>query len=144
MAVITFESYKITEIMFLENDDFILEDPKDSIELIQEIHYNFGLFENEEKAIVEVKLNLGERNTKEQPFFLSLTVNGLFTYHAEEDENLSGFDVYLKGNALAILFPYIRQAVSTLTMMSNHYPTYIMPTINIAKLLQEAEEVNDK
>ena len=39
--------YKITEIMFLENDDFILDDPKDSIELIQEFHYNFGLFKNE-------------------------------------------------------------------------------------------------
>ena len=38
---------KIKEIMFLENDDFILDDPKDSVELIQELYDNFGLFEIE-------------------------------------------------------------------------------------------------
>ncbi|MGO4943062.1 protein-export chaperone SecB [Ruoffia tabacinasalis] len=140
MAVINFDDYKVIEMHFNENDQFNDMREDGLIELETEFNFNFSLNDAQDKAVVEIRVILGEYNSDNQPFFLTVIMQGFFTYNTSEDEQSNGFDTYLKGNSLAIMFPYIRQIVSTLTSMSNKFPTYTMPTINIAKLLEKSSE----
>jgi len=144
MAVINFEDYKVTKMQFIENDDFELKQQSEPIELDHEINFNIYKKDNLDEAIVELTIKVGGLDLDVEPFFLTVTIKGIFTFNASEDKLSNGFDTYLKGNALAILFPYVRQIISMLTSMSNSYPTYIMPTINIVKVLEEMENSNSE
>nr|WP_278415790.1 protein-export chaperone SecB [Lactobacillus taiwanensis] len=46
---------------------------------------------------------------------------------------------FVKKTTVAILYPYIRQLISSLTQESNEYPSYILPTINVAKMLNKTD-----
>ncbi|MHA3045066.1 hypothetical protein JSO61_006995 [Riemerella anatipestifer] len=51
-------------------------------------------------------------------------------------ENISGFDdipTYFYRNAIAIIFPYIRAFISTVTLQSN-IPPIVLPTMNLSSL----------
>lgn len=144
MAVINFEDYKVTKMQFNENDNFELKEQSESIELGHEINVNIYKKDKLDEAVVELTIKVGGLDSEVEPFFLMVTIKGIFTYNANEDEPSNGFDTYLKGNALAILFPYVRQIISTLTSMSNRYPTYIMPAINIVQVLEEMENSNSE
>lgn len=142
MAVINFDNYRVVEMVFYENSNFNENRNDGLIELETEFHFKFSLNDNENQAMVDISVIIGDHNSEMYPFFLNVSAKGFFTYNATEDEHSGGFDTYLKGNALAILYPYLRQTVSMLTMMSNHYPAYIMPTINIANLLKQGDETD--
>ncbi|WP_187331134.1 protein-export chaperone SecB, partial [Lactiplantibacillus plantarum] len=53
------------------------------------------------------------------------------------DHNQVGIDTLIKKNAVAILYPYVRSLVSGITNASNQFPALILPTINVAQLLDE-------
>ena len=73
------------------------------------------------------------------PFFLDVVVTGEFSVNhegvnrAEIDEKALS-DV-LKSNTVAILFPYVRSIVSSLTLMANE-EAVILPPINTFELLR--------
>ncbi|MCI1632814.1 MAG: protein-export chaperone SecB [Liquorilactobacillus nagelii] len=46
----------------------------------------------------------------------------------------------VRNNAVAILYPYARAIVATLTTTSNEFPGYNMPTINVNKVLAQQDE----
>jgi len=68
-------------------------------------------------------------------------LSGKFEVESEKrNNNLS----LIKSNATAILFPYLRNAVSMLTALSN-IPTLTLPVFNIVALFEEYEKkANEK
>ena len=103
---------------------------------------------NEENLSVKFKAG-GVLNKKEENFLLQLeiildgeTVNinivseGYFVYENMEEDLLSGF-LFL--NAPAILFPYLRAYISTLTNLSGIAPL-TLPTLNLTSLRPQLEE----
>lgn len=75
-----------------------------------------------------------EDGTLGYPFSIKLSIRGNFV--------TSQFDDRLIPNALAIMFPYLRSLISTLTAQSGIAP-FILPTFNIASLFR-SQTANDK
>ena len=54
------------------------------------------------------------------PFKLEVAIEGKFKYTVEDDKDSVGAEQLLSTNAVAILFPYLRSVVSSVTMLSNN------------------------
>lgn len=82
-------------------------------------------------------LEAGSLEDEKYPFLVEVEIEGYFTYSAKEDETGVGFENFIRYNCDAILYPYLRSTISTLTNIANDFPTYNLPTINITKAIQE-------
>ncbi|MFA6878365.1 MAG: protein-export chaperone SecB [Fusobacterium sp.] len=125
---ITFNEYWIENMIFNKNINF--EESEEGIPL--KIDISPGYKKEKNNLYVSVTLNLFEKNNSEFPFYLTLKIVGVFTI----EENISDLKLenYKKINCLAILFPYIRALVSTITANAN-VPPLILPPLNITKLV---------
>ena len=71
-------------------------------------------------------------------FSINILTESIFTY--PEDADLQKFtDTYFTVNAPAIIFPYIRAYISSLTALSG-MPTLNLPTLNMSKVGEELKE----
>lgn len=88
---------------------------------------------NIDKDNIEVVLGCKIDSTPEEPFPFSceVVISGFF--HIKED--CDNREVLIQENAFAILFPYLRSTLSSLTLIANKEPL-ILPTLNIVKLLE--------
>jgi len=68
---------------------------------------------------------------KEKQFIVDIEIVGFFKYENIDNDDIR--DNYFYINAPAILFPYVRAYVSTLTALSG-YETITMPTMNLTLL----------
>ena len=68
------------------------------------------------------------------PFKISSSMEGNFSLESPSE-------IYLP-NAIAILFPYLRSFISTITAQSG-MPPFILPTFNILALLEQKSETNE-
>ena len=87
---------------------------------------------------LELCIQIAPAEEKPAPFELKVSMVGHFSYKEEEgctDEVLK--DQVLRQNTVAILFPYLRAIVSSLTMTAN-IPTLTLPTLNFTE--EEASE----
>lgn len=72
------------------------------------------------------------KEKKVYPFNLKVTMSGFFEYEGNID-----VEQYLP-NAAAIMYPYMRSIVTSITSNANVAPL-ILPTINTRKLFEEKE-----
>ncbi|VMY41725.1 preprotein translocase subunit SecB [Streptococcus pneumoniae] len=79
--------------------------------------------------------------SEEVPFSFDVSIVGYFEFDVEESDGIQ-FKDFLKTNAIAILFPYLRTIVSDLTGKSNRFPNYNMPVRNIANEIAENNNIN--
>lgn len=127
-SFLRFKKYIIENIEF----DYNLEFNDDESELDFSIDKEF--IPLEEKAFV-LKLIMEVFPTKERkvyPFNLKITMSGFFEYEGNID-----VEQYLP-NAAAIMYPYMRSIVTSITSNANVAPL-ILPTINTQKLFEEKE-----
>ena len=68
-------------------------------------------------------------------FRIEIVVLGIFVF----DANVNNVNSYFYSNAPAILFPYIRAYVSTLTTLAG-IKTILLPTLNLTNLGPELEK----
>ncbi len=128
VASFKFESFKITRSYFEINE----------VDGDQAFSLNFapkGVV-NKENSKFELELGvvIEEQNSK---FRAEITAIGIYSFDAEmEDEMLEKF---FYQNATAILFPYIRAYVTTLTSLSGINPV-VLPTLNLTKLGPELKK----
>ncbi|HAC2411842.1 TPA_asm: protein-export chaperone SecB [Listeria monocytogenes] len=132
MAVLKFHTYLVREIRYINNDSF--ENKSNDIEMSPT--FKVEILFDEERAMVDLYCEMGEGEEVNTPFKLNVCLRGIFTYNDEENSEQT-FSEYLKTNAIAIMFPYLRALISDVTSKSNLYPTYTLPVINIVKLLEE-------
>ena len=129
VAVIQFIGYRVTNILY--NCDPSFELPQG------EVPYKFNL--SKSLAILsetEVQENVCANvfycttdNIEEAPFRITVEIAGRFRCDNE-------WKPELEPNVLAIMFPYLRSIISTITCNSGREPI-IMPTINIASLFEK-------
>lgn len=58
-----------------------------------------------------------------------------------KDKIISEMKNMLALNGNAILFPYVRSLVSDITLRTNQFPAYILPTMNFVELLNKNDNI---
>ncbi|NIJ52333.1 protein-export chaperone SecB [Dyadobacter arcticus] len=91
------------------------------------------------KELSQFQLNLGVNILDEgHKFNINLETTSIFKY--PEDANLQEYiDGYFILNAPAIVFPYLRAYISSLTVLSG-MPALILPTLNLSSLGEELRD----
>lgn len=88
----------------------------------------YGKIDNS-KNIFELRLDVIIDNTQNS-FKAEVSIIGTFKFTDKEDKKMESF-LYL--NAPAILFPYVRAYINTLTALSGN-KAIVLPTLNLARL----------
>ena len=130
-AVIQFLGYRVSEISY--TCPVTLEFPSDA-KISCNMNFSKALGRISETRVQEkLRVNLwhtiGDQNTD---YKISVEINGQF----EINEH---WDPAWETNMLAILFPYLRSIVSTVTSMTGREPI-IIPTINIANAFRSESD----
>lgn len=135
MAVINFLDYQLTGLKYEKNYDFLeREDGNVGYEPV----FNYSVVNTDyEKKLYEVKVSVGI-NATEFPFVVSVDLVAQFNFDSENPDD--NFEDFLP-NALAIVFPYLRSAVSQLSLMSNEYSALQFPTVNLYQLIQQNKNI---
>lgn len=136
MAILEFKNYIVNNISYIKNKNFDRQTRE--INLRPVISADF----NRKDDIIYVKLTvlIGSLEDKKIPFKVECEVTGKFKYNADKNDTKISEESIVKNNTVAILYPYIRQLISSLTQQSNEYPSYILPTINVAKMLNKKDQ----
>ena len=89
---------------------------------------------------IEVQLSMKIESTPESvaPFSLHLVMTGSFVLEMDQ-ENEEMRKTLINNNTVAIMFPFLRSAVSTLTTTAN-FPPLLLPVINLAAFLNDDSE----
>lgn len=139
MAIISFKDYVIDKSIYYNNHNFENSDG----ELVVPIDFSaeVGVDKTQQKAYVIININLGNTDNQEEvtniPFICEVSIRGIYEYSSEDFESEEDLKRILAGNAVAILYPYARSHVSTLTNLSNQYPSYILPVMNFAEMIKD-------
>ncbi len=88
--------------------------------------------QSDNSAVVVIDFNIKEDISS--PFALHLSIGGLFELN-DWEKTVEG-KLLMSDNASAILFPFLRQAISEITTMSG-LPPYVLPITNVAALFKE-------
>lgn len=131
MAVIEFKGYTVNKMIFEKNEHYVELD-KGGLE--NSINFEVNMDESGKKAVITMGLVVGSTNDEGHPFFVDVELDGMFKYNLDQDETNVGFNEFLLNNGAAILYPYLRSTVSSLTNLSE-FPAYVLPTINIASVI---------
>lgn len=137
MAVIEFLGYNVLEASYKRNSNFDLEQ---SEPFINNPELDASIKVENDNAEVILSIKLGSLEEIEVPFRVEVLVKGHFKFNSKEDEFNLGFEHFLKVNAVAILYPYIRALISNYINMSNEFPGYNLPTINVSQALSKVNE----
>ena len=103
------------------------------------IDFNVSYVKSEETNNFSLEISTKFKGIDEGNEVLNLecTFVGIFSYY-EGDKNLS-MDEFIENNAPAIMFPYIREHISSTTRKSG-IPQFLLPPINVSALLKKKKE----
>lgn len=90
--------------------------------------------EDETELYFEVAITVGFEASRLRPEEARVVVVGSFSMQHEAESPALGFDKFVEQNAPAILFPYARAAIATLTSQSP-LGTYTLPPIDVIALM---------
>lgn len=129
--------YQVDKIEFNLNANYI-HNKKEPIALNQSLTRIIDEIDDG-KFKVSLKFDIYNDNSKEDmPFTLSAAVSGIFELEKwKEGENKFLSTV----NTVAILFPFLRTLVTTITLGAN-IPPYIIPAVNVAQRLDNKGQNN--
>ncbi|WP_018249864.1 protein-export chaperone SecB [Orenia marismortui] len=126
-----FDDYRIENINFEMNNDFKNGD----VDVDFDADFNLNIYEEENKGLLNIEVKFWENAAKDSyPFELSISIIGVFSSDPSMDKEQ--FETMCKYNGAAILFPYIRSAITDITKVAN-LPSLILPTINIRRLIDQ-------
>ncbi len=91
----------------------------------------------DDKSSAQVELTGKVQETSTRAFEVNCTVLGQFMV-VDGQENMS-IEEFLDHNAPALLFPYVREAISNVTMRGGIKPI-VLPPINVIALLSAKEQ----
>jgi preprotein translocase subunit SecB len=122
------ENYYITDIDIKLNKGF--KKPEGLIDVNPKFSKKLDRID-ENRFVVRMKVTIEEKVNK--PFYGSLTIQGNFK--CENFETTEDGQYLTETTTLVILFPYLRQALSTVTTLLN-IPTYVLPVVNVEKIFK--------
>lgn len=138
MAGLSFTNYYVKELSYKRNENFNPEIRSISAPLDADFGYNIS----DGKAYVDFRLTVGNLIEENSGFEVKVNVVGEFSYHEEESDGIT-FDDFIQENAIAILYSYVRPMVSDIILRSNEFPNYILPVINVRKLIENQRKNKD-
>lgn len=122
----------------LKNADFALNTnfkPEGKVEL--KIDVNKTIAKHADKPIAEVLLTVSLfKDQTDVPFSCTIVYQGLFSW--DKEVSADKVEQYLKCNAAAFLYSYVRPLVTQLTAMSN-LPALTLPFMNFIEDVKEEE-----
>ena len=135
-SALIFHNFWVQDIIFKKNPEYTKNDDKPRLDV------KFSVTQSEEVEKSRIIVSIGcelfepEFTNKTIPFYLNVVVYGQFGLDAEASEvdDEATKDQILKANTVAILFPYVRSIISTITATAN-IPPIILPPINTYKLI---------
>lgn len=130
--LLNFKNYRIVESNFKINEDF--ESKIKNTPLIFRLGHGYSTNGSNLTARLGIKV-FEDSKKNNYPFEIEIIMEGLFEAPGNQERELKE---YLP-NALTILFPYLRSAVSTYIATANLNPVIIQP-INIIEYLKDFEK----
>jgi preprotein translocase subunit SecB len=125
--------YKVVKTYFELNPKFELKNKK--ININPDFSRDFETI-NEDIFRLSISVKICKNNQNVNiPFFAEASISADFNLKNWQSEDLS---IITKDNSTAILFPYLRNLLSTITMNGN-VPPYTLPIMNISKLFNNQE-----
>lgn len=138
-SLIRFKNYRINNIFFKLNNNYKGE-KESRIDTKFAINHAF-LSEKKDQVEVTIACELFNDNFQgsEVPFYLNVSITGEFDLNSDiaQKDNASDelIEDIMKANTLAILFPYMRSAITSITAVANINPV-ILPPVNTNRLIQ--------
>ena len=125
--VLHFLGYTVDELTFnLKPADTV--DTKKSIELLPKLSRKIEKT-NDENYSISIGVTLDQEDL---PFTAQVSMTGRFLL-----QGIKNPEQTMKVNAAAILYPYVRAAISMLTTLANVSPV-VLPPVNFVKLFEES------
>lgn len=136
-GVLKFNGYNVEKMNYIRNNSKDIKDDE-SVALTPQIMFKIALKkDNPLKGNVLIGVRLGyEDNTL--PFKVEAVIKGYFELEGAEEAELENIYKFYLQNGTAILYPYLRSMVTTLTGTGN-YQAIILPTVNFYKLIENAD-----
>ncbi len=125
------KNYWVDQISFSHNRDFVW--PKAGVKINPNLERQVIEKEND-NVVVQIKVTISGSKENPIPFQLSLIVGGLF--HCPGYKNSEEGRFVITNNTTAILFPYLRQAVTQITSLSG-LPPYVLPIVNTSLIFDQ-------
>lgn len=137
ISELKFENYLVKEVNFNINNRFENSEKLDlDIDFNQELEIDY----EQKKAVIVLECNLfKDAISCNYPFELNISIMGFFEFSSEIGEN-EIIDM-LEVNGTAILFPYLRSIITTITGSLGIQPI-ILPTMNIVKMIKDKKSKN--
>lgn len=125
--VLHFLGYTVDELTFkLKPADTV--DTEKSIELLPKLSRKIEKM-NDENYSISIGVTLDQEDL---PFTAQVSMTGRFLL-----QGIKNPEQTMKVNAAAILYPYVRAAISMLTTLAN-VPPVVLPPVNFVKLFEES------
>lgn len=131
ISKLRFENYLAKELVFEINPSCT---ETEELELNLKFNHEMQLDYQQNKAVIILECSLFEEADKNNyPFSLKLSLLGFFNFDTDlkEEEIIKLLEV----NGTAILFPYLRSIITTVTSNIG-VPPVIIPTMNIVEMLR--------
>ena len=133
-----FENYRICNIEFEINENY--EDNEE-----EELNLDIGIGLNisrsnidSKKVMVTLKISIFDKYIEnKQPYRISTQMDGIFEVPYNMDDK--SIDSFAKTSAVAVMFPYLRGAITQITSLSNCKPL-VLPLINVSSYLCDNEK----
>ena len=137
-AVLELVKYSVDKLEYQANEEFI---PTENAEIEIKPKYKISTFCNcDDKEIYKVSISCSilDAADKGSPFGINVEVCGVF--HVKKMDEVAQLINY---NAVAILLPYVRNAITMLTTLAEQPPIFL-PIIDVYSLREElaAEGIN--
>ncbi len=102
----------------------------------------FGLFkQSESESFYELKIVFTAADKDSQKHMVEIECNAIFKFSTKIE--FSEIPSYFYNNSIAIIFPYIRAFISTVTLQANYQPL-VLPTMNLSSLADPLRENTSK
>lgn len=134
LSTFSFDDYKINSMSFELNDEYNVED---DIEIDFKLGVSINISKDGKGAKVILSLGVFDDEENLHPFRLKASITGYFSTEDKIEKNK--LVDFCKINATAILFPYLRAAVTDITKASNIQPL-VLPLVNVYNLIVRSEK----
>lgn len=129
-SVLSLHQILIDKIVFERNDDCSKLPDNMSFEFNSKLCYA----DDKENYRLIVDVALG--NGADKDIFMNVVMSGFFSFDTDSELDQTYKEKLIQENTLAIMFPYIRSVITTITSQTGIQPV-ILPLINIVGLLEQ-------
>ncbi|MHB9781505.1 preprotein translocase subunit SecB [Streptococcus sp. 10F2] len=138
MSSLKFKDYFLNELSYKRNSNF---DPSvEVLNLKPELSAAITIV-GDSKAYINLNTKQGDISLTDSAFELVVDIVGEFEFDYDPSEYDIKFENFLTENGLAILWSYIRPMVSDMITRGNEFPNFILPVINIQKMLKDNDSL---